>query len=237
MLYFVFVELRGTTRSGGNASELTFESISNDLDAVRRAFGFESVSVLGHSIHGLFAAHYAKRHPGAVDHVVMIGSPAIFPDTSVEPFWESDASPARKAVDVEQQASVSAEALKSRWTSRDAFVEASKALRARTWYDATFDDGPLWADTPMAMGVPQRIFGDLAPGWDAAAELADLSVPTLAALGRYDYRVPYTSWSAVVAKAPGVKVKVFSQSGHYCHFEEPDAFAAELLPFLATADQ
>ena len=74
-LQLVFVDLRGGGKSTGNAEDLTFDLLADDLDAVRRALGVERVAVFGHSILGVLAIEYARRRPAHVSHVIAVGTP------------------------------------------------------------------------------------------------------------------------------------------------------------------
>ena len=54
-LQLVFVDPRGAGRSSGDASDLTFNVLADDLDAIRRAIGVSTIAVMGHSILGALA--------------------------------------------------------------------------------------------------------------------------------------------------------------------------------------
>jgi proline iminopeptidase len=61
----VYYDQRGHGRSAGDVQpeDVSLASEIDDLDAVRRHFGFGSVAVLGHSWGGVLAMEYATRHP------------------------------------------------------------------------------------------------------------------------------------------------------------------------------
>src|SRR5262245_37732318 len=65
-LQLVFVELRGSGRSTGNARDLTFDVLAEDLEAIRKHVGTDRVAVLGHSILGILALEYGRRCPASV---------------------------------------------------------------------------------------------------------------------------------------------------------------------------
>ena len=72
---FIYVDLRGGGKSTGDPSDLTFDVLAADLEAVRKALGFERVVVLGYSILGVLVLEYGRRCPDAVSHVIMAGTP------------------------------------------------------------------------------------------------------------------------------------------------------------------
>ena len=74
-LTMVYVDLRGGGRSTGRATDLTFDVVAADIDAIRGVFGVRQVILLGHSILGMLALESARRLPAAVSHVVTVGTP------------------------------------------------------------------------------------------------------------------------------------------------------------------
>ena len=74
---FIYVDLRGGGKSTGNPSDLTFDVLADDLEAVRRAAGVERAAVLGYSILGVLAIEYGRRCAGRVSHVIAAGTPPI----------------------------------------------------------------------------------------------------------------------------------------------------------------
>lgn len=60
----VFHDYRGSGRSETAApASYTFERLADDVDELREHLGFESVTVLAHSMGGFVALQYALRHP------------------------------------------------------------------------------------------------------------------------------------------------------------------------------
>ena len=230
----IFVELRGSARSGGDPAELTFDGAAADLDALRIHLGFERVAVFGHAIHGLFAAAYAARYPATTSHVVLTSTPALVPDESTQEFWQLDASPERQAAFERQLWSLPEDAVIDSFASSEAFVRYRTAMAADAWYDPNYDAAWLWDGISASPPLLNRLYNELAPGWDAAATLSQVQAPTFVAVGRFDYRVPYTSWLQIADHIPGAKVELFHRSGHWAPIEQPDEFATSVAEFVAT---
>ena len=57
-LQLAYVDLRGGGQSTGNASDLTFDVLSSDLEAIQADLGVEHVVVLGHSVLGILAIEH-----------------------------------------------------------------------------------------------------------------------------------------------------------------------------------
>src|SRR3954465_401214 len=121
-LQLIYVEMRGSGRSGGDPTTLSPASAAADLDALRAELGLDRVAVFGHAIHGLFAAAYAQHFPSTVSHLVLASTPAVVPDDSVEEFWQADATPERQAAFERQLWSLSTDAFEQVFASSAAFV-------------------------------------------------------------------------------------------------------------------
>src|SRR5690348_4430367 len=73
----IFFDLRNRGRSDAVSDEtklaMGIHNDVEDLEAVRRHFGFEKVDVLGHSYVGLTVVLYAMKYPERINRVVQIG--------------------------------------------------------------------------------------------------------------------------------------------------------------------
>ncbi len=74
-LMLVYVDLRGSRRSTGEATDLTFDVLADDIEAIRVDLGAERIVLLGHSILGALAIECGRRCPASVSHVVAVGTP------------------------------------------------------------------------------------------------------------------------------------------------------------------
>src|SRR5512135_1472027 len=69
----VFYDHRCNGRSdGAEVSSMTFENLTADADALRRALGFDQWAVLGHSFGGYVALEYALRYPQTLSHLILM---------------------------------------------------------------------------------------------------------------------------------------------------------------------
>jgi proline iminopeptidase len=227
-LQLVFVDLRGSGQSTGDPSELTFEMLADDLEAVRTALGREQVAVLGHSVLGLAAIEYGRRRPASVSHVIAVGAPPRgemgWLMEQGRAFFEADASEERKA------------ALRRNLAALAPGAPPSEAVLAQTpmrFFDAATDAAPLFAGAQPSPALLGHLLGRLAPGWDAATAAGELSVPLLLALGRYDYVVPHRLWDDIAPRLSGATVALFERSGHQPFVEEPERFADVVTGWLA----
>ena len=82
----IFYDQRGCGLSTGeiNAESIQIESFVDDLEAIRKYFGYEKISILGHSWGGFLAMKYAIAHPEFVNKLILLNSaPASFDEYSL----------------------------------------------------------------------------------------------------------------------------------------------------------
>jgi proline iminopeptidase len=225
-LTLVFVDVRGSGRSTGAASDLTFDVLADDLEAVRAALGVERLAVLGHSIVGMLAVEYARRRPETVSHAIMVGTPPRGDMTALQgsttAYFEQHASEERKRILRENIAALSPA------------TPPAQAMFAQTplrFFDPHFDALPLFAGAEPRPEMLMHLLGTLAPSWDVTAGSA-LRARLLIVHGRHDYTVPHLLWDAVLPALPTATKKIFEESGHQPFVEEPERFTAELTAWL-----
>jgi proline iminopeptidase len=226
-LRLVYVDLRGSGRSTGAASDLTFDVLAQDLEAVRAHLGVDQVAVLGHSVLGMPAIEYGRRCPETVSHVIAVGTPPrgdmASLQASADAFFERDASDERKQILRENMARLPPGA--QPW-------QIMLAQSPKRFHDPRFDAAPLFAEAELRPELLMHLFTQLTPGWDVTAGAGTLRVPTFLALGRHDYVVPHTLWETVAPTLPSFTVKLFERSGHQAFFEEPEAFATAVSDWM-----
>lgn len=72
----IFYDQRGTGKSESNTDWQTspFQTYVDDVEAIRKAFGLESVSLLGHSWGGVVISLYALAYPQRVDKMIYVNT-------------------------------------------------------------------------------------------------------------------------------------------------------------------
>jgi proline iminopeptidase len=207
-LRLVYVDLRGSGRSTGEPSDLTFDVLADDLEAIRADLGVERIAVLGHSILGVLAIEYGRRCPASVSHVIVVGTPPngdmVWPSAKAASFFEKDAPEGRKQLLRDNLAKL---------PSGASFASLILAQTPMRFFDARYDAAPQFAEADFKPKVLKHIMGRLVPAWDITVESSSLRVPIFIAHGRYDYLVPYTSWEGNAAKLPSATLQIFEQSG------------------------
>lgn len=227
-LRLVYVDLRGGGRSTGEPTDLTFDVLAADLEAIRVDLGVQRAAILGHSILGALAIEYGRRCPASVSHVIVAGTPPSGDMTSLAAkaaaFFDQDASEDRKRL------------LRDNLAALPPGASLSQTVLAQTplrFFDARLDAAPLFAEADVKPRLLQHILGTLTPAWDVTIDASSLHVPIFIAHGRHDYTVPHVLWEGIATRLPRATMEVFEQSGHHPFFEEPDRFVAALTDWMS----
>jgi len=229
-LKLVFVDLRASGKSTGEPSQVTLDSLTEDLEAVRVSLGVEKVAVLGHSLLGIVAIEYGRRRPRSVSHVIAVGTPPTGDMAAVaarsRSFFDEDASEDRKQVLRENM---------SRLPAGASMAQTMYAQTPMRFYDARFDAAPLFAEAERRPGLLMHLMGDVTPGWDVLIGAGGSRAPIFLAHGRYDYTVPHVMWEGVASRLPSARLEIFERSGHQPFVEEPDRFVAAVMDWMKPA--
>lgn len=72
----IFYDQRGCGLSTGevNADSIRIEVFLDDLESIRKTFGFKKITVLGHSWGGFLAMQYALTYPEAVEKLILMNT-------------------------------------------------------------------------------------------------------------------------------------------------------------------
>jgi proline iminopeptidase len=234
-MYFVDLRHFVPADSGSEVETITIDTFAQDIDEVRQAFGFETVAVLGHSIHGNLALEYARRHPDRVTHVVVIGAlPIGFMQgffAAQDEQWESHASDERKAIRERNWAALTEDSL-SKLSRADSVLATLVANVPLYWHNATFDWGPMWEGaSPPNEDVFFRL-NQLFFEYDLGQGPGQITAPVFVAMGLYDYIVPHTLWEDERQKLAHATFYLFEKSGHTPQLEEPELFAERAIEWF-----
>ena len=71
--------------------------------------------------------------------------------------------------------------------------------------------------------------------WDRTDRLAEISVPTLITVGRYDELTP-TCAETLHRGIPNSRMVIFEESAHLAHLEEPDKYRQVVADFMVETE-
>ncbi len=226
VLTLAFVDLRGAGQSTGDAADLTFDLVADDLDHVRTHLEADHAMVLGHSMLGMLAFEYARRRPAHVSHVVTVGTPPIGDMATVtergQAFFQAHAEPARRARLQENLAGLG---------PNPSMAETMYAQTPMRFHDPAVDPAPLFEGAISRPELLMHLMGVLAPTWSIENDPDSLTM-LLLLHGRSDYVVPHVLWEGIPTRLPNATFHLFDASGHQPFVEEPAAFTDVVTTWL-----
>ncbi|MGX1880624.1 alpha/beta fold hydrolase [Streptomyces sp. NPDC055287] len=222
---------RGCGRSERRGPYSVARSVA-DLDAVRRYFGLETVTLLGHSWGARLALHYTLAHPERVTRLVYVSGTGIGPDSGWHPEfvgnlraaigerlarWEELRSRERRTEAQEREMCV------LQWSADFAGPDRERALRlaermATPWFGVNFEcTAEIDAET-RTMSEHQL-----------HAACGGLRMPVVIVDGAEDIR-PRDAVDSLEQALPHVSRVTLAGAGHMPWAESPVEFAAAVLP-------
>jgi proline iminopeptidase len=234
----IFVDHRGfAIKYPENVENSAFDLnvLVDNVEKVRQSLNLDKIVVIGHSGHGFIALEYAKKYPNHVSHVIMVATPPDLSQNSAEDanqYWTDAVNPERKAVyanDMEAVAKVYASDI----SKSNKFIQYMILNKAKTWYDYNFDASYLWTNITWNMQMADYVWGVVFRDIDVTCGLEEFNVPTLLALGRYDFgQAPPDNWNKIRGKFNNLTIKIFEKSGHNPQLEEAALFDSEVLNWI-----
>ncbi|HYN83016.1 MAG TPA: proline iminopeptidase-family hydrolase [Gemmatimonadaceae bacterium] len=205
------------------------ERFVDEIGRVREALGLSEVHLYGHSFGARLAVAYMATKPKGVRSLILAG-----PALTLSRFQRDRDSLMRTLPDSVYSVMVRHE--------RDQTTDAPEYVKARQIFLNHFHARRLpWSvdlDSAVALNNP-AIAGYMRrgrPPGDWTSHLADIAVPTLFTVGRYDSSTP-AAGRYYQSLVPGAELVVFEQSAHLTMHDEPEHYNAVLRAFLRKVDR
>ena len=206
---------RGHGDSSRPTSGYRFADMSADLLAFLDAMGLRTAIIVGHSMGASVAQRFVIHHPGRVERFVLMGAFSTFDDPGFADFVASSIAPLTDPIAApfarEWQLSTLARAMTA--DHLDAVVSETLKVPARVWREAF--DGFL--KTP-----------------DFTSELTNVSVPVLLMWGDCDTYALRAAQDRLLEVMPKARFIAYQGFGHAFHWEDPEQFTKDLVPFLTS---
>jgi len=235
----VILDQRGVLRSDP-ADRCTLDDLVEDCEGVRTALGIASWTVVGHSFGGMLALLYATKYPDAVTSLIF-ENPAVDIRSSVKALFLASAAvldgigKPKDAADARAFAASDAETALL-WTK---FGDLGAALgdhrddlythrpERHGFFAKMIAASDLPAEDWARGGHQQSLLNqDPALFENHMPLLTRLKMPSVLFKGAFDHVTPGAQIAAM-ALAPGARPpQYFTDSSHFIHVEEPDAYAA-----------
>jgi 3-oxoadipate enol-lactonase len=207
----IAADMRCAGRSEKPPGAFALSDVADDLEALLRALGMESVDVIGAALGSLVGALLAIRHPGRVCRLMMC---AVAPDM---------AGPTRAYL-VERAEKVRVVGMRgvAEASLANSFPESRAAERAAYRGIYLGNDPAAYAELSLALARLEMTPGD----WGA------ISAPSLVASGAHDFLWPPPIGEQVAALIPGARFAVMEDAGHFPHLQAPQSLARLARGFL-----
>lgn len=213
-------------------SAMSVGSMTEDLDALRRALNLERITILAHGFGGSVALTYALRYPERVKRLIMVSTSAVMESpVDVERRLIEALTPEQQAAyrATEERAASALERDRRRYRvlfPKCFYQEPEAALLDRDTYYIHFN---ALARRFVMSGEPG--------GFDVRSRLSTVRVPTLVVAGRHDVVNPLSHALELAKGLPHSRLAVMENSGHFPYTEESALFAAWVRGFVNdTAD-
>ena len=215
---------RGNGLSDWDAEDLSFEAWVTDLETVVEATRLERFALLGISQGGAVSVEYARRHPGRVSHIIMLGA--------FSRGWNRRSTPEgieiRRAMTTLMKRGWGQDnpAFRQMWTSL--FVPAGTPTH-QDWFNE------LQRRTTSPDNAARLISAD--HDVDIRPVLPQLNVPTLILHAREDAVCPFSQGRELASLIPGARLVPLESKNHLLLEEEPafQVFVSEVRRFLGDA--
>lgn len=216
----VALDLPGHGATPLPTGDFSMQSVVDWLDAELNSRGFDQVDLVGYSMGGRIAMHYALAHPDRCRRLVCI---------SASPGIRNEADRAARIHEDEVWAdrleSMPLKKFLEQWYQRPVFA----SLQRRPDLLAQVSASRAAIDVHAAATVLRALSPGRVPSlWD---RLEDLPMPTMAIVGALDGKYVDVARAMAVA-AENVSVSIVPDAGHVVHLEQETAFLQVLGAFL-----
>jgi proline iminopeptidase len=232
----IFYDQRGAGKSTlvRDSAGLDARRFVDDLEAVRRHFALERLTILGHSWGAAVAALYAQQYPERVERLLIVGGVPVSRRQLQADFERLQA--ARTPSELERMEDLMAartadpgdadacHAYYSVWFTRF-FADSSMLRRSR----GDFCAGTAESRRNKIEAVDRYVFASLGD-WDWSQTLGGVTARTLIVRGSRDVLSGEDGWLAAL---PNARVLLLEGVGHFPYLEEPDRFYPAVDTFLA----
>ena len=208
-------DTRGHGGSTAPASDYSFSDLTADLVGLLDALAIERTNIIGLSMGGMIAQHFALSLPARLDRLVIASSSSRMPPESA-PVWEERIRTAR-----EQGMGALVEGTLSRWFTPD-YRAARPEVMARI--------GAQIAATPVAgfVGCAAAI-----RSLDITERIGAIAATTLVIVGADDPGTPPAMSETIAGTIPGARLEIISKASHLCCIEQAETFNRLVADFLA----
>lgn len=232
----IFYDQRGAGQSPivQDPSALAPEAYVRDLEHVRRYFGLEELTLLGHSWGAAVAVLYALEHPQRLKRLILHDPLPTRATPYLQQFVGNLMGRLSEAERVRlgevaarwREATDPVAVAREYWSILGPAYFADPAAAARMKGDLS--------DAPVGTVNPSRVYEATISGlgdWDWRDRIAALAVPTLVIHGASD-PIPVEASQEWASILPSAQLVIVDGAGHFPHVEQPETFFRTVEGFL-----
>ena len=213
------------------------ERFAEEVEAVRRGLGLDRVHLLGQSWGGFLAIEYMLGRPTGVQSLILASTSASMRQFTQEASRLVDELPRDARETIRRCEAEGATASPEYQAACQVFYQRH-LCRLDPWPEPLLRSVVNLTQTPVyaVMNGPSEftVTGNLRD-WDRTARLGEIAAPTLITVGRYD-ELPIACAQTLHAGISNSTLRLFENSSHMAHLEEPELFAQTLREFLRGAE-
>jgi pimeloyl-ACP methyl ester carboxylesterase len=221
----VYLDLRGHGRSDwGDPATWTLEACADDLRAFCDALGLVKPFVYGHSMGAAVVLHYGVRHPEHARALLVHGGFARFDiPRLVDGF---------RRVAGDEVAAIAERSYRGAEVPPEEWARVYAAFSRRP---PTREESSRWPKNTELNEIGMQRIREV----DLVDELANVSVPTLVAVGEVDPVTPLAASVEIVDALPkGVgELRVIEGAGHFSWRDAPDEFFGVVEDFIGSVSK
>ena len=233
-----FYDQRGTGLSDGNLdpAAVSIDQFVEDLEALRVAFGFEKISLMGHSWGAIIALAYALKYQVHLDHLILVDSIPVNSKFLIEYSNTLQQRIQHLSADAQHELATTCANNLSAELSPKVIDECTQLDAQLRFYDPA--KAPVaWAmdkntlkNNPTVHALMNSSFNKMQH--DMNTQLPTIRVPTLIIHGDFD-PIPLASSEYLHEQIPGSQIVIINEAGHFPFMEQPEQFAAAFRTFLS----
>jgi 3-oxoadipate enol-lactonase len=208
-------DTRGHGATDAPAGAYTLDLLAADLHGLLGALGVTSPHFVGLSMGGMIGMTYALQHPGVFKSLVLCDTSSRMPPEA-KPVWEE-----RIKTATEKGMEPLVDPTLKRWFTEPYFAKRNSVIERVAGLIRT-------TPTQGYAGCCQAI-----PKIDLTDRLGSIKCPVQVIVGEKDVGTPVAMSEAIHQAIPGSELVIIPDASHLSNLEQPAAFNAALLRFLA----
>lgn len=215
------IDFRGFGKSDAPWEGYTYDRYADDVRAVIDKLGLEDAALVGFSMGGATALHYAARHQShGISKLLLIGAAA-------PSFTAREGAPGAMSVE-----DLNEQMIRPTLEDRPKMITSfGKKLTHKTPSASSAAWVEMVAFQASAVGTLRA--AEMLRDEDLRGDLDQITVPTAIFHGEKDRICPYALAESMNAGISTSHVVTFAKSGHALMMDEPEKFNEELVSFLS----